>query len=203
MKVPCAENPGLSKVLSLRPGVDQNVALDASPTARNIIILILISALLVPFSSFFSRTVFGQVMRIINSWSGYLPLIRINGILSSCGLHGLPDVKHQNSTMVEFWHFLRLQAKQSSPAKWTPPFSWISPMRRSSGKKLQSGRLRLVEFLPWDAPPARKLRRRNSVMFRGGESWGGHAAYNTALPNDKTLGLGLQRVKSKILLKRK
>ena len=31
-----AENPGLSKVLSSKPGLGQNVATHASPTARNV-----------------------------------------------------------------------------------------------------------------------------------------------------------------------
>ena len=35
IKVPSVENPKLSKVLSSKPGAGQNIAMHASPTARN------------------------------------------------------------------------------------------------------------------------------------------------------------------------
>ena len=40
VKVPCAENPELSKVLSFKPGVGQSIASHASPAARHSTLLI-------------------------------------------------------------------------------------------------------------------------------------------------------------------
>ena len=40
MNLPSAENPEISKILTVRPRVDQNIALHASPTVRNSAFLI-------------------------------------------------------------------------------------------------------------------------------------------------------------------
>ena len=45
IKVLSVENPGLSKVFSVKPGIGQNIAMHASPAARNVF-LVLISTFL-------------------------------------------------------------------------------------------------------------------------------------------------------------
>ena len=51
-KVPSAENPGLSEVLSFKPGLGHNIAMHASPNARIFFSPFLISTFLVHSTSF-------------------------------------------------------------------------------------------------------------------------------------------------------
>ena len=53
IKVPSVENPELTNCLSLKPGVGQNIAMHASPTARNNLLVLISTSLILSLSFLF------------------------------------------------------------------------------------------------------------------------------------------------------
>ena len=69
MKVPSVENPELTNVLHLKPGVGQNIATHASPTTMNLFLVLISTSRSIRLNFFKPSALFSTALALANAVS--------------------------------------------------------------------------------------------------------------------------------------